>query len=237
MDRNTSYEDPFNDGLNIVISQTPEAKPLIIGTLNVFGTGSSTSLTNAFDDDLDINRLQDISVSEPYHAFNKNSDANITKHNFKLNMEQMTDWITEGDILIVDRGFRDAVDFLEEMGSIPRCLLFLKRDRSSTHYWGRKEACILMKRAPVQDGKNADNASADEQMLKELVESTKFSITELSQTHLSDSGLDLFQLQLAQRPDLDNGIRLVLTEKNTNGKPRVTACKRVATKIFDYVNE
>ncbi|VDH93924.1 Hypothetical predicted protein [Mytilus galloprovincialis] len=35
----------------------------------------------------------------------------------------MTDWITEGDILIVDRGFWDAVDFLEEMESNPRCFL------------------------------------------------------------------------------------------------------------------
>ncbi|VDI50843.1 Hypothetical predicted protein [Mytilus galloprovincialis] len=53
---------------------------------------------------------------------------------------------------------------------------------------------------------------------------------------ISDSGLDLFQLQLAKRRDTDNGIRLVLAEKNTNGKPRVTACKRVATKISDYLN-
>ncbi|VDH99046.1 Hypothetical predicted protein [Mytilus galloprovincialis] len=65
MDRNTSYEDPFNDGFNIVISQTPEAKPLIIGTLNVFGTGSSTSLTNAFDDDLDIILLKVADDMEP----------------------------------------------------------------------------------------------------------------------------------------------------------------------------
>ncbi|CAG2233936.1 unnamed protein product [Mytilus edulis] len=122
---------------------------------------------------------------------------------------------------------------------------------------------------------HAHNASADVQMLKELVEFTKCSITELSPysftttscalclkqstvskarlftlkplternvisaamaKKISDSGLDLFQLQLAKRRDTDNGIRLVLAEKNTYGKPRVTACKRVATKISDYLN-
>ncbi|CAC5421925.1 unnamed protein product [Mytilus coruscus] len=122
---------------------------------------------------------------------------------------------------------------------------------------------------------SAHNASADVQMLKELVAFTKCSITELSPysftttscalclkqnmvskarlvilkpltersvistamaKQILDSGLNLFQLQLAKRRDTDNGIRLVLAEKNTNGKPRVTACKRVATKISDYLN-
>ncbi|VDI68895.1 Hypothetical predicted protein [Mytilus galloprovincialis] len=73
-----------------------------------------------------------VSVLGPYHADYKNSDAKIIKHNFKLNMEQMTDWITEGDILTVDRGFRDAVDFLRRWGSIPRRFLFLKKTISST---------------------------------------------------------------------------------------------------------
>lgn len=68
-----------------------------------------------------------VSVLGPYHADYKNNDANIIKHNFKLNMEQMTDWITEGDILILDRGFRDAVDFLEEMGVHSKMPSFLKK--------------------------------------------------------------------------------------------------------------
>ncbi|CAC5384487.1 unnamed protein product [Mytilus coruscus] len=68
-----------------------------------------------------------VSVLGPYHADYKNNDANIIKHNFKLNMEQMTDWITEGDIRILDRGFRDAVDFLEEMGVHSKMPSFLKK--------------------------------------------------------------------------------------------------------------
>lgn len=68
-----------------------------------------------------------VSVLGPYHADYKNNDANIIKHNFRMNMEQMTDWISEGDILIVDRGFRDAVDFLEEMGIQSKMPSFLKK--------------------------------------------------------------------------------------------------------------
>ena len=44
----------------------------------------------------------------PYLADGKNSDAQITEHMLKSNNEDIRNWLNEGDVLIVDRGFRDV---------------------------------------------------------------------------------------------------------------------------------
>ena len=51
-----------------------------------------------------------------YPSDQKNNDANILKHNLESNMEQMNEWLQEKDLMIVDRGFRDATDYLESLG-------------------------------------------------------------------------------------------------------------------------
>ena len=57
-----------------------------------------------------------LSVFGPYYANGKNNDAEITKHCFVSNSEDINPWLKPNDIFIVDRGFRDAVAFLEERG-------------------------------------------------------------------------------------------------------------------------
>lgn len=54
-----------------------------------------------------------LDVIGPYFADYHNNDAAITKH-LLLTNESAKNWFQENDIFIVDRGFRDAVDFLEE---------------------------------------------------------------------------------------------------------------------------
>jgi hypothetical protein len=55
-----------------------------------------------------------IAVLGPYIA--KNSDADIIKHMVRTNTEEFNEWVAEGDVMVVDRGFRDAKDILEELG-------------------------------------------------------------------------------------------------------------------------
>ncbi|XP_052099022.1 uncharacterized protein LOC127733747 [Mytilus californianus] len=57
-----------------------------------------------------------LSILGPYLADHKNNDAGILKHNLKTNMENMNEWIQPGDVLIVDRGFRDASEMLDDFG-------------------------------------------------------------------------------------------------------------------------
>ena len=57
-----------------------------------------------------------LTVLGPYLADGKNSDAKITEHTWTSNVEDITDWFEEDDVMVVDRGFRDAVDILNDFG-------------------------------------------------------------------------------------------------------------------------
>lgn len=57
-----------------------------------------------------------MSVLGPYRADGKNKDASFTKHMFKSNAKNLAKWISDDDVCIVDRGFRDFVDFLKSYG-------------------------------------------------------------------------------------------------------------------------
>ncbi|XP_062566452.1 uncharacterized protein LOC134228771 [Saccostrea cucullata] len=57
-----------------------------------------------------------LSVVGPYLADYKNNDASILNHMLKTNVEDMKNWFKDDDVFIVDRGFRDAIEVLEEFG-------------------------------------------------------------------------------------------------------------------------
>lgn len=61
----------------------------------------------------------------PYFADGKNNDAGITQHILTLHGE-LTDWLEEGDVCILDRGFRDVLDVFEDLGLEPKMPAFLK---------------------------------------------------------------------------------------------------------------
>jgi len=57
-----------------------------------------------------------LSVLGPYFSDYHNNDAAITKHLFKNNLENVNQWFQADDVCIVDRGFWDAVEYLEDQG-------------------------------------------------------------------------------------------------------------------------
>lgn len=57
-----------------------------------------------------------IAVIGPYLADAKNNDASILQHILNNNIEEIRNWVTGDDIFIVDRGFRDALPYLESLG-------------------------------------------------------------------------------------------------------------------------
>nr|XP_022290376.1 LOW QUALITY PROTEIN: uncharacterized protein LOC111102014 [Crassostrea virginica] len=63
----------------------------------------------------------------PYLADGKNNDAAILTHMFKTNVQDIQNWMHEEDIFVIDRGFRDAVSLLEEMGIRAEIPSFMKR--------------------------------------------------------------------------------------------------------------
>lgn len=57
-----------------------------------------------------------VSVLGPYLADSKNNDSSILNHIIRTNAEDIQKWIQEDDIFIVDRGFRDAISLLQDLG-------------------------------------------------------------------------------------------------------------------------
>ena len=58
----------------------------------------------------------------------KNSDAKNTEHMLNSNVEDITDWFEE-DVLVVDSGFRDAVDILKDFGINAQMPHFLNKSQ------------------------------------------------------------------------------------------------------------
>ncbi|VDI60677.1 Hypothetical predicted protein [Mytilus galloprovincialis] len=57
----------------------------------------------------------------------KNNDAAIIKHMIVVNAEGMNEWLETSDVCVVDRGFRDVVDFLREQGYNVEMPVYLKK--------------------------------------------------------------------------------------------------------------
>ena len=51
----------------------------------------------------------------PYHADGKINGAGLTRHILSLHGD-LTDWLQEGDVCVVDRGFRNVIDIFKELG-------------------------------------------------------------------------------------------------------------------------
>ncbi|CAG2244313.1 unnamed protein product [Mytilus edulis] len=58
----------------------------------------------------------------------QNNDAKILNSIFKNNLEKIKEWFDKDDVVVVDRGFRDSIDLLEEFGIQTKMPSFLKRN-------------------------------------------------------------------------------------------------------------
>lgn len=66
-----------------------------------------------------------VPVMGPYLA--RNNYASILTHIMKSNIEDIRNWVQEDDIFIVDRGFRDSLDYLEELGIQAKMPCFMSK--------------------------------------------------------------------------------------------------------------
>lgn len=57
-----------------------------------------------------------VSVIGPYYSDAKNNDSSILNQILKNNVEEIREWLNEDDVVVVDRGFRDSVELLNEFG-------------------------------------------------------------------------------------------------------------------------
>ncbi|CAG2245126.1 unnamed protein product [Mytilus edulis] len=57
-----------------------------------------------------------VTVLGPYFADCKNNDAAILKHMLNTNVEDIKEWVQDNDVFVVDRGFRDSLELLDDLG-------------------------------------------------------------------------------------------------------------------------
>lgn len=75
-----------------------------------------------------------VSVIGPYLSDAQNNDAKILKHMFAQDKEEIVNWVKDGDVFVVDRGFRDSVDFLSDLGIKTEMPAFLKKKTKTAGY-------------------------------------------------------------------------------------------------------
>ena len=57
-----------------------------------------------------------VSCMGSYFADIKNKEAEIRKHTIYNNKDNIAQWLQKGDIIVIDRGLRDALDYLNLKG-------------------------------------------------------------------------------------------------------------------------
>ena len=70
-----------------------------------------------------------VSTFGPYYADAKNNDAKIMKNIIIHNKRGTNDWLRPTDILIIDRGFRDCIPLLENLGYTTHMPRFLNKSQ------------------------------------------------------------------------------------------------------------
>lgn len=70
-----------------------------------------------------------LSILGPYLADSKNSDAAIHNHVIAKNVDTIRQWVKDEDVMVyfVDRGFRDSLQVLEDLGIKAQMPSFLKK--------------------------------------------------------------------------------------------------------------
>ena len=92
-----------------------------------------------------------MSVAGPFLADSKNNDASIAKNIFINNGEDILNWIQDDDVIIVDRGFRDAVDTIKRFGLNVQMPNFLNGKKQLPCNEANHSRCVTKVRWIIED--------------------------------------------------------------------------------------
>ena len=89
----------------------------------------------------------------PFLSDYKNNDASILKHCFNNNEQEILDWLDEDDILILDRGFRDAIRAMKQFGFEVAMPHFLNGRKQFSLEEANRNRCVTKVRWIIESGK------------------------------------------------------------------------------------
>ncbi len=70
----------------------------------------------------------------PYLSNGKNNDSSILIDSFKKNAFSFRSFFNENDLFVVDRGFRDCLDFLHDLSFETKMPFFLTKGNKNTQF-------------------------------------------------------------------------------------------------------
>ena len=87
-----------------------------------------------------------------FFANGHNNDASIIKHVINNNEQHVKEWLHADDIVIVDRGFRDAVHVMEELELQVKIPAFLKGKKQLSTEEANRTRSITKNRWVIESG-------------------------------------------------------------------------------------
>lgn len=95
-----------------------------------------------------------LDVHGPYFSDNPNNDASILIEEFRGNLTGIRDWFQDGDIAIVDRGYRDSLQYLQDLGIRHRMPPFLLPNQRQLTTEDANEARLITKTRWIVEARN-----------------------------------------------------------------------------------
>lgn len=96
-----------------------------------------------------------VTIFGPFFSDFHNNDASILNHVMLNNYENILTWIKDGDIMILDRGFRDSLGVLKTLGIDTAMPSFLGKNRSQFDVYDANRSRFITKLRWVVESINA----------------------------------------------------------------------------------
>ncbi|XP_025264350.1 uncharacterized protein LOC112637886 [Camponotus floridanus] len=93
-------------------------------------------------------------IQGPYFSDSRNNDAAILENEFERDAERMREWFRDGDILIVDRGYRDATELLARLGIIWKMPARLQQGRNQITTEEANDSRLVTKTRWIVEARN-----------------------------------------------------------------------------------
>ncbi|XP_066600076.1 uncharacterized protein [Prorops nasuta] len=95
-----------------------------------------------------------LTIFGPYFSDARNNDAEILRQEFEKDAESLKCWFQTGDIVLVDRGYRDAVPLLQRLGIDHKMPALLKHGQRQLSTQDANDSRIITKNRWVVEARN-----------------------------------------------------------------------------------
>jgi len=93
-----------------------------------------------------------LDIQGPYFSDSKNNDAALLQNEFIRDADRMKHWPQENDIVIVDRGYRDATELLVSLGIVWKMPALLLRNQQQLTTEDANDSRLVTKSRWVVEG-------------------------------------------------------------------------------------